>query len=34
MLLQPVVIQCVTKVFFYCLPETGKWDNSVALIVS
>ena len=34
MLLQPIVIQCVTMVFSYCLPKTGKWDNSVALLVS
>lgn len=34
MLLQPIVIQCVIKAFPCCLPKTGKWDNSVALIVS
>lgn len=34
MLLQPIVIQCVTMAFSCCLPKTGKWNNSVALIVS
>lgn len=34
MLLQPIVIQYVIKEFSCCSPETGKWDNSVALLVS
>lgn len=34
MLLQPIVIQCVAEVFFDCFAETGKWDNSVVLLVS
>lgn len=34
MLLQPIVIQCVTMAFSCCLPKTGKWDNSVVLLVS
>lgn len=33
MLLQPIVIQYVIKEFSCCSPETGKWDNSVALLV-